>query len=510
VPPAVVGDEADRTARAADDASANTAPGRTLRGRLLQLLLWPLLAVLALGTAWDYSQTFERAAANQDRALQRIAIALALRLDVDGDDARDDDIGLHLRNTMTALQQANGGDRLRFLVRGPHGRLIGGDPTLAHAIDPAAVDVPVYADRRDGDEPVRVVTLPHASSVGPITVVVSETTHRRREEARQALLDTLWPNVLMMVLVLVGVRFGVWRALGPVETLSHAVASRRSDDLSPVVADDAPGELRPLVTAMNGLMGNLRSAAAKQQAFLSNAAHQLRTPLAGVRTQVELAQRDASPAMSERLIRIDGALVRMAHSTQQMLALARSDALALQAESMENVPLHDLLEDAASAWLDLALARGIDLGFEGTPCTVRGSRWMLRELLGNLIDNALRHAPRGGTVTVRCGPGAERPPADAARHHGDVTTVVPLPTGHVPGPWLEVQDDGPGLAPEERVRVFERFYRTADAPAGGTGLGLAIVREVALRHGAAVLLCGVAGAGDGHGLRVRLNFAREG
>ncbi len=449
----------------------------SLRARLLRRLWWPLLAVLVLSAAYDYTSALKRASRNQDRALGRIAIALTSRLDVDADDARNDDLGGHLARTVTAMQRADRRDQLAFMVRGEGDKLIGGDAELAAFAASATQNEVSYADQQLRGEAVRVVTLAHQSSLGPVAVVVAETTHRRQAQARRLFVDTLVPNLLLIALTLLLVRSGVKRAMAPLDTLSEGVANRGPADLSPLPLAGLPGELFPVVQAINRLMTRLRAAAQGQQAFLSNAAHQLRTPLAGVQTQLELAMPESDGPQRARLARVQTALQRMSHTTRQMLALARSDPQAAGVEDLEPVDLQLLLEDAASAWLDQSLAAQVDLGFDAQPAQITGSAWMLHELLNNLIDNAIRHSPCGGRVTVRCG-------SDG-------------------GGWLTVDDEGPGIPQDERHRVLERFYQLPGAQPGGTGLGLAIVSEVAQRHGAQLTLSSGEG---GSGLKVTLRF----
>lgn len=452
----------------------------SLRGRLLRLLWWPLLAVLLLSAVYDYNQWADRARSNQDLALSRIAIALATRLDVDADDTHEDDLGPHLARTVQAMQQADGRDRLFFAVQDAKGNLLGGDARLMTLIAPPLGDWAVFADTRWQGSDVRVVALPHRSPLGPVTVVVAETTERRIGQTHHVLVDTVVPNLVLVLLALGLVWLGVNFALAPLDRLSEQVGHRSQEDLGQIPESPLPSELKPLVVALNRLMAHLRASAQVQQAFLSNAAHQLRTPLAGVVNQIELVSREVNGASRERLASVQEALQRMTRATHQMLALARSGPQAAAAEEAAPVDLAELLEDAASQWLDTALAAGVDLGFEPQPAVVQGSAWMLHELLGNLIHNALRHCPAGHRVTVRCG-------TDASG-----------------APWLEVEDEGPGVPPELRDKVFDRFFQAPGAAPGGSGLGLAIVREVAERHQARVRLLDGTG---GQGLRVRVEFS---
>ena len=452
----------------------------TLRGRLLKTVGWPLVAVLLLSAFYDYYSALDRATDSQDLALERVAIALATSLDMDADAASGEDLAAHLARTVAAMQKANGEDQLRYLVEGDEGGVIGGDAALASWAAPSGhAEEASFRDWPHAGSNVRVVTYPHLSQTGVVTVVVSETTRRRDAQAQVVLIETVVPDLALVVLALGLVYVGVHWGMRPLDRLRHTVAARAADDLSPVSDDGLVGELLPLVSSINRLMTHLRSSAESQQAFLSVAAHQLRTPLAGMQTQIELARRDADAHQRVRLDALHEALLRIGRSTSQMLALARSGPQAIQAETFHAVDLQQLLEESASTWLDFALANQVDLGFEAQPALVRGSSWMLRELLGNLIHNAIRHSPPQGRVTVRC--------ATA----GDGASLV------------EVEDEGPGIPVAERGKVFERFYQAPGAAQGGSGLGLAVVQEVALRHNAIVTLTDGAG---GKGLLVLVKF----
>jgi two-component system sensor histidine kinase TctE len=450
----------------------------SLRVRLLRRLWWPLLALLLLSAVADYKQAVHHARANQDLMLGRVAAALASRLDPGEGDARDDDPAPRLKRTVDIMQAGEDGDRLHFAVQAADGRVMGGNPALLGLAVPQA-SAPRFGDGVFAGRAVRVVSWPHASAQGPILVVVAETTLRRRVQVRQVLFDTVWPNLLLMLTAMLLVHRGVRAAMVPLDRLGRQVDARAPEDLRPLQFKGLPLELVPLVQALNRLMSHLRRSAASQQAFLSNAAHQLRTPLAGVQTQIELAAQDAAPAQRERLNAAGAALLRMARTTHQMLALARSGSDAVKEEDFAVLDLRELLEEAASEWLDAALAAQVDLGFELAPARVRGSAWMLHELVGNLIHNAIRYSPPQGAVTVRCGrEGAS-------------------------GCWLSVEDAGPGIPAGERDKVFARLYRAPHARPGGTGLGLAIVREVVLRHHGEVSLHTAPG---GQGLLVRVTL----
>jgi len=271
--------------------------------------------------------------------------------------------------------------------------------------------------------------------------------------------------------------------------LRDQIARRSARDLAALDESQVPGEVRPLTQALNRLFATVAEAANAQHRFLANAAHQLRTPLAGLQAQLELLSNDlreqgaSDPALRERVARLHAGMQRLGHTANQLLALARAEPAANPGGDFRTLDLADLAKDGVAAHFDRALAAHIDLGLEAEPAPTQASDWLLRELLANLIDNALTYTPAGGSVTVRC------------------ATVSELRQV-----FLEVEDDGPGIPESERVRVFERFYRVA-GEREGNGLGLAIVEEIARAHGAAVTLTSAAG---GRGTRVRVMFAASG
>jgi two-component system sensor histidine kinase TctE len=242
------------------------------------------------------------------------------------------------------------------------------------------------------------------------------------------------------------------------------------------------------------LFATVAEAASAQHRFLADAAHQLRTPLAGLQAQLELLANDiagqdpASSALRERVARIHVGMQRLGHTANQLLALARAEPAAHPADDFRPLQLQTLAEDGVTAHFDHALKRQIDLGVEAEAAQVLGSTWLLRELLANLINNALTYTPANGRVTVRSGMVKRQ-----------VAALNPAPILA----FLEVEDDGPGIPPSERARVLERFYRGPGGGHDGTGLGLAIVDEIARAHGATL---DISVGSDGRGTRVRVEF----
>jgi two-component system sensor histidine kinase TctE len=324
---------------------------------------------------------------------------------------------------------------------------------------------------------VHVVSVQSPCGASACNILVAETTVKRTRLTREILFSSLMPQMVLAVATLVIVWFGVKRGLGPLARLSEEIKGRSPRDLHPIDAAAAPEETRPLLAALNGLLEQVSEASRNQQRFLANAAHQLRTPLAGLQAHTELAlAQPLTEAVRAQLDQVHQATIRTARLANQLLALARAEPGARGDPSQVN--LKGVVESEADAWVHQALARDVDLGFELEPAPVQGDAFLLREALANLVHNAIEYSNRGGRVTVRTG----------ARN------------GHA---FVEVEDDGPGIPAAERGRVLERFYRVPGTSGTGSGLGLAIVREIAVGHGAGIELVEGAGA---KGCRVAITF----
>jgi len=403
-----------------------------------------------------------------------------------GNDVRVENGELHLPAGAVQLLRSDRRDRIYYAVRDNDGNVVAGEPQMAPLVGAPRFGVATLSNGQIGEEPVRVAVLQlpdPRNADDTITIQVAETLNKR-----QALTEALrtqavaLPQVLVLVVAILLIVYGYTFVLRPMQRLRALIDNRGSNDLSPLDPEAAPQDLRPLILSINGLMERLSTSVAAQRRFIADAAHQLRTPLAGIKSQTELALVERDPGA------VRAALTRLAKGTEhatelanRLLTLARAGT-PLTAPPVD-VDLIGVVRDTIAQHLPDALARRHDLGFEGrlaTPCVVHGDALLLREMLSNLIDNALRYSPDGGAITVL----VERDPRS-----GGLTLVV--------------SDTGPGIPPDERERVFEPFYRGADVVAPGTGLGLPIVRTIAHAHGASVSL----GPGaDGHGLRVAVAF----
>jgi two-component system OmpR family sensor kinase len=264
--------------------------------------------------------------------------------------------------------------------------------------------------------------------------------------------------------------------------VQRQLASRKADDLSEVSDAELPDEVRPLVQELNLLFKRVQTAFEAQQNFVADAAHELRTPLAALKLQIlSLARADCNEARDVAIGRLSAGVERASRLVEQLLVLARTEAADAR---LEPVSLTELAKRSVGDMAGAAQAREIDLGLaQADEATVQGQGDALLILLRNLVDNAVKYTPAGGTV--------------------DVSVLAPSP-GAQAGARLVVEDSGPGIPPEERERVFNRFYRVPGSEAQGSGLGLAIIRAIAERHGARLALDASSRLG---GLKVTVEFA---
>jgi two-component system sensor histidine kinase TctE len=455
-------------------------PLPTLRRRLLFFLILPLAVLLILSLVVDYRIAYEPANEAFDDALIDNVLALADRVNVIGPQ-----ISVDLPPAAEAiLRTADENDEEFISIFGPDGRLLAGDEDLR----PDEIQVarkPVVGEAKLRGKTIRKVSYRIDTTAGPVMLASAETIRRRERTGSQILAAMILPNVLLILATLVLVYAGVRNGLAPLIQLSKAIGLRAPRDLSPLPAIEVPGEAQPLVSAMNAMIEDLRMANQAQQAFLANAAHQLKTPLAALQTQLELTVTEIPGEYKNRIMQLHEATSRLGHLTHQLLALARSSPEAKISHKKLSIDLGKLLEASASTWFDSALKKSIELEYEPGSAVLDGVEWLIREMLGNLIDNAIRYTPRGGQVTVRSG----------VDLHGR--------------PFIEVEDTGPGIPQDERERIFQRFYRADDAAEVGAGLGLAIVKEVADRHEADIEIADSTRHGHGTTFTVRFPVSRH-
>jgi len=452
-----------------------TGPERApqLRTQLLRWLLAPLSLLLVADTFigyWVASSSAERA---HDRALVEIArdVTLHVRLE-DGKPLLD--LPEDARRVLFSSAQG----RIVFEVIAADGTRVAGEPVPPA---PPALRGPgekLYDAALDAS-PVRVAQLPVAGAAGTV-VRVAETKERRIALTREFLASVIVPQLLLILIAGLVVWHGVVRGLAPLERLQRALATRSHVERGPVSAEGVPGEVRPLVQSINELLERLDRALTLQARFIADAAHQLKTPIAALRAQLEVALREQDPARLRTAVEASyPGLERLQRLASQLLSLARNEPEAAGRLEMAPLDLNALGLGVATRWVPEALKRGVDLGFEpagGAPA-VLGDPARLAELLDNLLDNAVRYTRDRGRITVRVLDG--------------------------PSPALEVSDDGPSIPPGERERVFERFHRLLGSSRDGSGLGLAIALEIARLHGAEI---GLRDDADGIGNTFSVRF----
>ena len=324
----------------------------------------------------------------------------------------------------------------------------------------------------------------NTAGTGPAVLVqVAETRNEREALVSRIIRGVLLPQFALIPLVAILSYLGLSHGLQPLRRLREKIVGRRQGDLSPLAADQAPEEVRPLLHSLNEMMRRLEVNLEAQQRFIADAAHQLRTPLTGLKMQADLAADENDPVRLQKSLRlIAQSTDRAAHLTKQLLMLARTESSHDKLHRVEPCDLRMLARAVTIEWAERAMAKNIDLAFEcgEWPHMIEGVPLLLRELLSNLVDNAIKYTPPQGRVTVRVRP---------------AEFLI-----------LEVEDTGPGIAMEEREKVFERFYRVLGNDESGSGLGLPIVREIAERHRARVELLG----GDAGGSLFRVSFVRRG
>lgn len=442
----------------------------SLFGEILDWMLAPLLLLWPMSIAITY--LVAKSIANQpfDHALEDSVTVLAQQVrEVDGK------VVSRLPGSARDILRADDVDSVYFQIAGPNGELVDGDRELAPPPDPER-----YRNGRvqfrnavmHGTQ-VRVafsyVNLrPQAAPADEpraALVQVAETLDKRAQLANEIIKGVILPQFIILPIVLALVWFALTRGLSPLAQLQERIRARRPDDLSPIDSRQVPEEISPLVGSLNDMLERLSQTIDMQKRFIADAAHQMKTPLAGMRMQSELALRQRDPDEIRR------SLEQLATSSEsatrlvnQLLALARAENQPHAGAAFVMLDLNVLAREVVQDWVQASFARRIDLGFEPAALclAIEGNPLMLRELLSNLIDNALRYTPAGGSVTVRVREEAGRM-------------------------LLEVEDTGPGIAQAERAHVFERFYRILDNnSAPGSGLGLAIVREIVQQHGAAI------------------------
>ncbi len=446
---------------------------RSLFGEILDWMLTPLLLLwpVSLALTWLVAQGI----ANKpfDRALEYNAHALAQLITVQGGEAR-----FNLPQPASEILRADDADTVYYQVKGPGGRLLSGERALP---GPPDDETPVVGEVRLRDAELRGIAIRMAhiwvrlpGKGQPLALVqVAETREKRSVLATEIIKGVMVPQFVILPLAVLLVWLALARGIQPLNQLEARIRARSPDDLSPLDNKTVPLEVAPLVASVNDLLTRLNDSMATQKRFLADAAHQLKTPLAGLRMQADLAQREgmSTEELKRSLQQIGRASIRATHTVNQLLALARAEGSNTQKARMP-CDLARLTMDVVRDSVPRALEKHIDLGYDGAQpgdagVWVDGNPTLLKELVRNLLDNAINYTPsaaaKPGVVTAR---------------------VLADPFGHVL--LLQVEDSGPGVPEAERELIFQPFYRALGSEADGSGLGLPIVLEIARQHGAEV------------------------
>ena len=446
---------------------------RSLFGEILDWMLTPLLLLwpISLVLTWFVAQS--AAGKPFDQALEYNVGELAALVKV-----RDQQLEFILPLPAYKLLRAAESDAVYYQIKGAQGELLSGERNLPAPPDdesPFFSEVRLRDDSYQGDS-IRVaykwlaVDLPGAK---PVLVQVAEPLDKRAMLATEIVKGVMLQQFIILPLAVLLVWLGLAYAIKPLNQLEERIRARKPDDLSPLDDSSVPQEVAPLVSSVNDLLQRLKRSIEHQKRFLADAAHQLKTPLAGLRMQADLAQREGMSAdeLKQTLRQIGNASVRATHTVNQLLALARAEG-SNTAMSREPCDLAALTIEAVQDCLPRAIEKAIDLGYEGAEpgakgVALNGNPTLLSEMIRNLLNNAIHYTPSDPT------------------HPGVVTArVLADPFGKVL--LLQVEDSGPGIAPAEREMIFKPFYRVLGSGVDGSGLGLPIVLEIAQLHRASV------------------------
>jgi two-component system sensor histidine kinase TctE len=454
----------------------------SLRARLARWMLPPLILLITINAGLSYFSALEAVDRAYDRSVGASVMSIAERVH-----SLEGRISVDIPAATFATFDADTPERVYHAIFAADGTLVTGYDALqppAGLRDDGSLR---FAGARFRGIPIRVGAMrkrlydPALAGGDLVTIVFAESTDSRRSLAADLFVESLKRQFLLIGIGAVVLLFALRSAFRPLLALRDAIERRDEEDLTPIEAGEVPSEVHPLLRAINHHMHRLSAMLQARRRFLADAAHQIRTPLAVLKTQAEVGARQTDPAAMREtfasLLRSLGNTQRMAN---QLLALSRAEPANGLIGEKTACDLSMLAREVATELVPLALARDIELAFEGeAPAPVRGNEALLRELVANLVDNAIRYSAAGTQVVVSTAQRGER--------------VV-----------LAVVDQGPGIAPAEREAVFGRFYRIlGQGNSEGSGLGLAIVREIALGHGGTVRL----EDGDGgRGLRVEVSL----
>jgi two-component system sensor histidine kinase TctE len=437
-----------------------------------QLVLWlavPLMLLALCGALVHYFNSVAPSVIGRDQRLRDAAAALRTRIEIDRGTVRID-------TAPDRTPPMPAADSVEYALRDADQKLLSGTSEI-----PAATvsGDPAFTTTRVGHRSLRALSERLDTSAGLLVLTVADIRANSEPAARYGLMSTLLWDFVQLDVTLVLVWVGIQLGLRPIKRLRDEIARRSGHDLRPIDEATVPREIAPVVVTLNRLFQMLRTSVQSQQQFIANTAHQLRTPITGMQAQLDLlAAEPAAAPVRSRLATLQEAIRQLAHSANQLLTLARADPAINIAPKNQVVNLDAIVSEVIAKFFDRALRSDIDLGAEVQAVTLNADPSLLDDLLSNLVDNALKYTPAGGTVTVSAGEsGGKR--------------------------FIAVEDTGAGIPEGERERVKQRFYRIPNSRGHGSGLGLAIVDEIAQLYGASLTI----GSGaNGVGTKVVLQF----
>ena len=441
---------------------------RSLFGEILDWMLTPLLLLwpISLALTWLVAQNI--AGKPFDRALEYNVQALSKLVVV-----KNNTVQFNLTGPAREILRADDTDLVYYQVMGARGEMLSGERDLPAPPDeekPIDGDVRLREDKINGED-VRVAytwIVMGNKSADRVLVQVAETLEKRKTLATEIVKGTMVPQFVTLPLAVLLVWLALVRGIKPLAQLEKRIRARKPDDMSPLDDTAVPEEVAPLVSSINDLLSRLKASLTTQKRFLADAAHQLKTPLAGLRMQADLAQRETNADELKRSLKhIGQSSIRATHTVNQLLALARAETTG-RALAKHTLDLANIASEVIADSVPRALEKQLDLGYDGpAPGTgvtrLLGNATLLKELIRNLLDNAIAYTPEHGRITLRI---------LADRFSGVLLLLV--------------EDSGPGIPETERELVFEPFYRALGTNVDGSGLGLAIVLEIATQHGASV------------------------
>jgi two-component system sensor histidine kinase TctE len=466
---------------------------RSLFGEILDWMLTPLLLLwpVSLALTWLVAQSI--AGKPFDRALEYNVQALAQLVVVPSTQRAQ----FNLPQPAREILRADDSDQVYYQVLGPRGELLSGERDFPQ---PADDERPAPGETRLRDAEMRgldvrvAYTWVQPAGSALVLVQVAETREKRSVLATEIIKGVMLPQLVILPLAVLLVWLALVRGIKPLSELEERIRARKPDDLSPLDERVVPLEVAPLVSSVNDLLTRLKDSIATQKRFLADAAHQLKTPLAGLRMQADLAQREQFNAeeLKRSLKQIGRSSMRATHTVNQLLALARAETSG-KVLVQQRCDLAALTVDAVRDTVPRAMEKHVDLGYDGAQpgsrgVQLEGNPTLLKEMIRNLLDNAVAYTPSS----------AQQPGVITAR-------VLADPFGGAL--VLQVEDTGPGIPESERELVFQPFYRSLDTNVDGSGLGLPIVREIVRQHKAEIA---IEDARPGHvppGTRVSVRFA---